>query len=314
MPSATSASATSKTATSKTATSKSGASPLARVARAEALGGSLPPLLVAAERVASTVAQGVHGRRKVGTGETFWQYRPYGETDSAHAVDWRRSARSDSLYVRETEWEASQSVWVWTDHSASMAYRSSKNRMSKGERAELLLLAVSAGLLRGGERLGLLGADRRANGGKSALKRLAMQMLLGREDRSGFPASVDLPAHATGLLFSDFLAPVETWARRFAEFSEQRVRGLAIQVLDPAEEELPFDGHARFQGLEEEGDFIARRVDAIRPDYKRRLLTHREALRSAARAAGWELLIHRTDRSAESALMALYGALSADMR
>ena len=299
---------------SKSAYSSGAAAPIARVAHAESLGDSLPPLLIAAERVASTVAQGVHGRRKVGMGETFWQYRPHGTTDSAHAVDWRRSARSDELYVRETEWEASQSVWVWTDHSPSMAYTSGKSRPTKADRAELLLLAVSAGLLRGGERVGLLGADRRASGGKGALKRLATRMLLGREDTSGYPMAVDLPPHSTGLLFSDFLAPVETWAKRFAEFSQQRVTGLAIQILDPAEEELPFEGHARFQGMEDEGDFIARRVDAIRPDYKRRMAAHREALRHAARAAGWELLVHRTDRSAESALMALYGALSADTR
>ena len=43
--------------------------------RAELLAERLPPLLVAAERVAMTVAQGVHGRRRVGVGETFWQFQ-----------------------------------------------------------------------------------------------------------------------------------------------------------------------------------------------------------------------------------------------
>ncbi len=45
--------------------------------RAEALAATLPPLLVAAERVAATVAQGVHGRRRAGMGESFWQFRRY---------------------------------------------------------------------------------------------------------------------------------------------------------------------------------------------------------------------------------------------
>src|SRR5262249_30048253 len=66
----------------------------------------LPPLLVAAERVAVTVAQGVHGRRRVGQGETFWQFRHYESGDAAARIDWRESAKSQRLYVRETEWEA----------------------------------------------------------------------------------------------------------------------------------------------------------------------------------------------------------------
>jgi uncharacterized protein (DUF58 family) len=72
--------------------------------RAEQAAAALPPLLVAATRVAATVAQGVHGRRRVGQGETFWQFRQYQPGDAAQRVDWRESAKSQRLYVRETEW------------------------------------------------------------------------------------------------------------------------------------------------------------------------------------------------------------------
>ena len=103
----------------------------------------MPPLLVAAERVAATVAQGVHGRRRVGQGETFWQFRQYQPGDAASRIDWRESAKSQRLYVRETEWEAAQSVWLWRDASPSMDYSSAGISAvrwpTKGERAELLL-------------------------------------------------------------------------------------------------------------------------------------------------------------------------------
>src|SRR5215472_8820812 len=94
--------------------------------RAEQAAAALPPLLVAATRVAATVAQGVHGRRRVGQGETFWQFRQYQPGDSAQRIDWRESAKSQRLYVRETEWEAAQSVWLWRDASASMDYASTR--------------------------------------------------------------------------------------------------------------------------------------------------------------------------------------------
>src|SRR5277367_2043238 len=93
--------------------------------RAEELASALPPLLIAAERVAATVAQGVHGRRRVGQGETFWQFRQYEPGDSAQRIDWRESAKSQRLYVRETEWEAAQSAFLWRDTSPSMDYASS---------------------------------------------------------------------------------------------------------------------------------------------------------------------------------------------
>src|ERR1700752_108958 len=130
--------------------------------RAEALAAVLPPLLVAAERVAVTVAQGVHGRRRVGQGETFWQFRQYEPGDAATRIDWRESAKSQRVYVRETEWEAAQSVWLWRDRSASMDYSSAGyvaggEWPSKRDRAELLLMALACLLVRGGERLTLLG-------------------------------------------------------------------------------------------------------------------------------------------------------------
>ena len=285
------------------------------VARAEAMGEGLPALLVAAEQVAATVAQGVHGRRRVGTGEAFWQYRPHGSHDSANTVDWRRSARSDDLFVRETEWEASQSVWVWTDRSPSMAYASANSRPPKADRAMLLMLAACSALLRGGERVGLIGMDRRASGGRAGLKHIVERLITQAgadlpDGIAGLPPSVDLPRHCQGLIFSDFLGPVEDWERRFAEFSEQRIGGLAVQVLDPAEETLPFRGRARFEGLEGEGDYVAEKVESLRPRYRSRLEAHRDALRHAARSAGWELLVHHTDRPAEQALMSIYVALA----
>src|SRR6476620_6621518 len=83
--------------------------------RAEELASTLPPLLVAAERVATTVAQGVHGRRRVGQGENFWQFRQYEPGEAAASIDWRESAKSQRLYGRDTECEAAQSIRLWRD-------------------------------------------------------------------------------------------------------------------------------------------------------------------------------------------------------
>src|SRR5476651_2667368 len=104
---------------------------------ADGLGAGLPPLMVAAERLAASVSLGVHGRRRAGIGESFWQFRRYQNEDAAR-IDWRQSAKSQHLFVREREWEAAQTVWFWRDASANMSFQS--GAVSKRGRADLLLL------------------------------------------------------------------------------------------------------------------------------------------------------------------------------
>lgn len=279
--------------------------------RAEALAGTLPPLLLHAERVASTVAQGVHGRRRVGQGETFWQYRDYQPGDPTPRIDWRRSAKSDRVFVRETEWEAAQSVWFWRDPSASMDWSSNRALPTKRERAELLTLSLMVLMIRAGEHVTLLNSGMAPSAGQGTLGRLAMT--LSREARGGdsLPPARPLPRHAQVIMFGDFLAPLDQLARRLQAFTERGVNGHLIQVLDPAEEDLPYEGRVRFEGLEGEADWLLSRVGDVRAAYRRRLAAHMDGLSAMTRRTGCRITWHRTDRSPETALLAIYNALSA---
>ena len=137
------------------------------------LAGTLPALMVAADRVAATVIQGVHGRRRVGQGDAFWQYRPYRDGDSASQIDWRQSARSRHLFVRETEWEAAASVWLWRDASPSMQYASLRNTDTKAVRAELITLAAGQPAGRCRRARGRAGLGMRPTSGRVAVRRIA---------------------------------------------------------------------------------------------------------------------------------------------
>src|SRR3546814_6749497 len=103
-----------------------------------------PPLLVAAERVAATVEQGVHGRRRVGPGDAFWQFRRYSPGDAISRIDWRQTAKRTHTFIRENEWEAAESVWLWRDASPSMRWKSPQGAERKDERGDLLLLALAS--------------------------------------------------------------------------------------------------------------------------------------------------------------------------
>jgi uncharacterized protein (DUF58 family) len=280
--------------------------------RAEALAARFPPLLVAAERVAATVAQGVHGRKRVGPGEAFWQFRPFLPGDAATRIDWRQSAKSDRTFVRETEWEAAQSIWLWRDASASMRWRSTKALPEKAERAEMLLLALACLLLRAGERVALMGLAMRPMGGRQALDMLA-EIAARRADSgavSGLPPAQKIARHARVVLMGDLLSPLADVQQAVARLSATPATGHMLQILDPAEEALPYAGRVRFEGLEQEGAHIVGKVEGIRRDYTQRLAAQREGLKAIARAAGWTFATHRTSEPPEAALLGLYTALA----
>lgn len=284
--------------------------------RAEHLASTLPPLLVAAERVASTVAVGLHGRRRVGPGETFWQFRRSQPGDPASAIDWRQSAKSDPLYVREREWQAAQSVWLWCDRSPSMRYRSSPDLPEKGERAALLTLALAALLVRGGERIALIdggGDEARGGGGAGhgALLRLALSL---SQPDGGLWQGRALPRHAEVALIGDFLAPLEETGAAVRQLAAAGGRGHLLQVLDPAEETLPFSGRVRFRGLEGEHEVLIARTEDVRGAYLQRMAAQRDGLTALTQAVGWSFAVHRTDAPAEAALLALYAAFSQSAR
>lgn len=282
-------------------------------AEAQSLSATLPPLMAEAERVANTVEQGIHGRRRTGPGESFWQYRRYDTGDTATSVDWRQSARSQHLFVRENEWDASQSVWLWCDRSESMTYRSDFAPCLKRDRALVLGLALANLLTRAGERVAALGEDGMPTSGRTGLNRLSNHWLgnnAAPSDQQGLPPLQDLPRYATVVLIGDFLDPTDALSQRIRQLAASGVTGHLVQVLDPAETDLPFDGRTEFEGVEEDLKLLVSRAESIRTAYQERLAGHQAALLDMARSISWSFATHRTDHAATSALLSLYGVIS----
>ena len=274
---------------------------------AQGLADRLPDLLMEVSRVATTVAHGIHGRRRAGPGETFWQFRQYQSSDAAQTIDWRRSASSDHLYVREREWEAAHTIWLWPDISPSMNFKSHLTNVTKRDRGLVLLLALAELLVRGGERVALLGLLPPMASRKSS-SRIAEALAAHGSDplySGSLPPAGRLSRFSGAVFISDFLDPVEALSERLVALAHDGVTGHLVQVLDPAEETLPYEGRAEFLGIEGSERWIADRVETLRPQYQERLAAHREEIGALARRLGWTLMVHHTDRPATEPLLTL---------
>jgi uncharacterized protein (DUF58 family) len=107
------------------------------------------------------------------------------------------------------------------------------------------------------------------------------------------------------LLVSDFLDPLPAIEERLKALAANNVFGHLIQVLDPAEETLPYDGRTEFIAMEGGDRWVADRVESLRPQYVAKLASHRAGLEEITKKLGWSLLSHRTDRPAAEPLLAL---------
>jgi uncharacterized protein (DUF58 family) len=275
---------------------------------AHGLADRLPDLVIEANRVASTVAHGIHGRRRAGPGETFWQFRQFEGADAATLIDWRRSASSDQLYVREREWEAAHTVWLWPDLSPSMDFNSELATVTKRDRAIVLMLAAAELLVRGGERVALLGLGRPTASRKAAtvIAETVLTNITSPLLTTSLPPKIRLARYSGAILISDFLDPLDTLGPRLEELAAAGVSGHLVQVMDPAEETLPYEGRAEFLGPEVAGErWIVDRVETMREDYIKRLAEHRDGLAEIARRLGWSLLVHHTDRPPHELLLSL---------
>jgi uncharacterized protein (DUF58 family) len=264
--------------------------------------------------VAATVHLGVHGRRRAGLGESFWEYRRYRHEDAAQRIDWRRSARGDALFVRENEWEAANTVWLWRDGREGMTVTAEKGRATKKDRASILLIALASLLARGGERIAVMGESQAPRTGRVGFARVSMRLADGPGDiASVAPAAVGRRGRV--VLASDFYEPIEDWSKRLSALAGVGVRGVIVQVSDPEEEEFPFRGRSVFRAPG--GGSMERlfgRAETIRAAYRTRFQAHRAALQDMARQSGWGFVMTRTDRPAPEALLSLWTRIAPEVR
>ena len=274
-------------------------------AEADALASAFPRLTTRAG-AASSAQPGAAGRKRAGSGEHFWQYRAFNQEDGAHRVDWRRSARGDQLYVRETELETARTFLFWIDPTAGFHWRSADEHPTKAGRAAVLFMALSSLLSRAGERCGALGGPRKATTGQRAPLMMA-EDLWGLDDDAPFPDLIRDPA--TIFIASDFYSSLEIWKQRLAPLAAKNRNGVLLAVSDPIETGYPFEGRVRFSRPGQKSTRLIGRAETLKDAYLERFEQRRKDIRDLANELGWRVALHETTHPPAPALAALAGGV-----
>lgn len=278
---------------------------------AEEAASSFPALLTEAEKLAHTMSAGLHGRRKAGPGETFWQHRPYTFGDPVSAIDWRQSARTpERLHVRQNEWESAASIWFWLDGSKSMDFCSEYSTVTKRRRADIIAVALSILLTQAGEKVGLMGQKATAfhgrNGPSKFLETLTISSL---QDTSSIPPVHSVKSNSRTIFISDFYTEYDVIEASIIQQIGSTSKGLLIQIIDPLEEDFPFTDRVEFSDMESTEKILIGRANAIADDYRRSFRNHQEKLKKLCQKISWTFVQHRTDDDASDALQAAFLAL-----
>ena len=272
------------------------------------LAAAMPRLILESRKIAATVIHGLHGRRRAGSGENFWQFRRYVSGEEARRIDWRRSARDDNLYVREREWEAAHTIWIWPDRSPSMAFASKLARESKLDRTLTIAFALAEVLVEAGERVGLPGLTR-PTGSRAVIDRMAEAIIHDPRERPSLPADFAPASLSEIVVLSDLWSPIEDIRATLTQLSANGSQGHLVQIVDPAEETFPYSGRVEFSEPETGQMITAGRAENWRADYEARLKRHREELTAETRRLNWSFTIHRTDRAPNELLLALHSRI-----
>jgi uncharacterized protein (DUF58 family) len=245
--------------------------------------GRLAPLRLRARTVAEGVYAGAHRSRRRGPGVEFGGHREYLPGDDLRWIDRHALMRHDKLMVRQFETETDRALFLVVDATASMSFRGTRAPGAKVAFAALIAASLARIALGSGDPVSLAwigGGGARPvapTSGGEAFERIvrALEEIHatgnGQGGNEAFGHTLGTIARKARrgsviVLLSDLLDLPPGAREQFAAMGTAGRRLVAVQVLDPDELDLPYEGTVRLRSLE--GDLAVETEPAItRPRY-----------------------------------------------
>ena len=250
---------------------------------------------------------GRHSSVLKGASVEFRDHRDYVQGDSLRHLDWKLFGRSERYFIKQFQEETSLRVHFVLDASASMAFRHS-GKLTKYQFARELTAAGAYLAHHQQDSIGLVIYDDQVRrwlptkGGNRHVRNF-LEALGTHEPGGRTDTGKALEALAEGmarrglvLMLSDLLDAPEAVFRALAHFRRRGHDVVLVQVLDPAELDLPFDGASDFIDMET-GERLEADAALVRRAYRDAIGAAIDGFRARCGALRVDFRIATTDRT-----------------
>ena len=257
--------------------------------------------LVVRKRVTSSYTG---ARRSVmhGRGITIKDHRIYAPGDDFRSIDWRIFARTDDLYIKRYEEDKSLTTHIIVDHSASMNFGKG---VTKFDYAAMLGVGTAYLAMKGNEKFqfSTFSNELETFKPKRGMGHLATMVdHLNNIKLTGVSRFKDamsrykkmIGSRALVVIISDFLFDIKEIEQGLIMLGKQDMK--IIQVLDPVERELAFDGDFSLKDSETKNILRTYINPRLRISYKQRLEDHISEIAKICDELGLDFHIITTDK------------------
>ena len=272
-------------------------------------------LTLLARQVVEGFLTGVHRSPYKGFSVEFAEHRQYTPGDEIRHIDWRAVGKTDRYYVKEYEEETNLKAYLLVDASGSMAYRGSKNALSKFEYAQHVAASLSYLMLHQMDAVGLITLDTRVRDlipPKATPKHLlrvltTLEKTLPGGETAMAPlwhelAGYHLKRRGMVLILSDFFDQLDPLMTALQHLRHRNHEVVLLHVLAPEELDFPFKRLTQFRNLEGRDHKVLVDARRLRDDYLKNFERFRNDLKERAGRLHVDYHLLRTDQPVDRAL------------
>ncbi|HTP36602.1 MAG TPA: DUF58 domain-containing protein [Candidatus Acidoferrales bacterium] len=273
---------------------------------------SISSLDLVAKTVVDGFVAGMHRSPDFGFSQEFAEYRAYSEGDDLRHVDWNVFARTEKCFLKRYRGETNTQLLMLLDTSASMGFSSQPVNKLEYSKFVAATLCYMANLQRDAAGLIIFDEDVK-NYVAPSTRQGQLFRLLHAIERAEVGTHTDFAKpfihfqnflHRRGLVvvMSDFYADPEVIIRTVEPLRFKGNEVILFHMLDPQEIKPKFREPVLLYDLEDTANSLEVSPEYAKREYREKIDSHVEALRSKARGAGMDYFLMDTGRPLDEGL------------
>ena len=262
----------------------------------------LPKIIFDSEILSRNIIEGLHPSRFSGKGEDFWQFKEYRQGDNVSLIDWRKSAASSKVLVKQRENETAKTVYFYFDKTKSMLFKSKKKLQSKFEVAILLTLTLSRIFLKNRENVFHFKTKKNIVRCSNDLSSFTKSFLL-EENHIEYPNKSLLANNSICFIISDFFYDIKIVSNFLSSLRKNNISGFLVQVLDPLEINFNIGENLLLNDLETNAKLRVGESKKYKTFYDKKFNDLQNNLQELCENSNWSYLLYDTKKNIKLTLI-----------